>query len=313
MDRDSPDTLPAVEFAGVTKHFGTVRALNEASFTVSHGEVVALLGPNGAGKSTVVDILLGLRRADTGTVKVLGHKPGQAVHDREVGAMLQRGGLPVAAKVGEIVDTTRRLYGNVRTTAEILEMAQLSDLAKRRTDQLSGGQAQRVRFAMAISGKPKLLFLDEPTVALDVEARRHFWTSVRSLSDEGTTIVFATHYLEEADQQADRVIMMNRGRVLVEGPPSQIKAMATVRSIRFTDPDADRGFLSSLAGVAEVEIHGGDVLLRSRDADRTVAELYSKYEFVKDIEVAGADLEDALIRLTTDANEADDLVEAGQD
>jgi ABC-2 type transport system ATP-binding protein len=211
----------------------------------------------------------------------------------------------VAARVGEIIDTTRRLYGNVRTTEEILAMAELPDLARRRTDQLSGGQAQRVRFAMAVSGKPKLLFLDEPTVALDVEARRHFWRSVRNLAAEGSTVVFATHYLEEADQEADRIIILNRGKVLIQGTPSEVKAMATVRTIRFTDPAADRGFLGNLAGVADVEIHGADVLLRSRDADRTVAELYAKYDLVKGIEVAGADLEDALIRLTSDADSAD--------
>ncbi|MET0236628.1 MAG: ABC transporter ATP-binding protein [Kibdelosporangium sp.] len=207
-------------FDRVSFDYGRIHALTEVSFTVPTGQTVALLGANGAGKSTAVDLMLGLRRPRSGTVTVLGGPPAAAVAAGRVGAMLQTGGLPTDATVREVVNLARRLYGKRRGLAEILDLAGLTELRRRKVDALSGGQAQRVRFAVAMAGKPDLLFLDEPTVALDFKARRRFWQAVKA---QGNTVVFATHYLDEADEYADRVIVIDRGRVVADGAPAVIK------------------------------------------------------------------------------------------
>jgi ABC-2 type transport system ATP-binding protein len=292
-------TTDAIVFRDVVKRFGDVTALDHTDFAVGEGEVLAMLGPNGAGKSTAVDLLLGLRKADEGTISVLGADPAKAVAQGRVSAMLQRGSLPAGARVAEIVDLSRRLYGGVRSLDEVLGLAGLENIAKRRADALSGGQAQRVRFGMALAGKPELLFLDEPTVALDVEARQHFWRSVQQVAAEGTTIVFATHYLDEADENADRIVVLNRGTVVADGPPSTIKAVATVRVVRCVLDEPDVHDLRGLPGVVSVEVHGQEVALRCDDADSTVAEMYSRYGRLRDIQVSGAGLEDALLALTS--------------
>ncbi|CAM3945581.1 ABC transporter ATP-binding protein [Kibdelosporangium persicum] len=200
--------------------YGSAKALTEVTFTVPSGQTVALLGANGAGKSTTVDLLLGLKRPETGTVTVLNSTPQAAVAHGRTGAMLQTGGLPTDSTVKEIIDLACHLYGHRRTADEVIALAGLDDFRRRRADTLSGGQAQRVRFAVAMAGKPELLFLDEPTVALDFRARRQFW---RAVKEEGNTVIFATHYLDEADEYADRIIVIDRGRVIADGPPQQIK------------------------------------------------------------------------------------------
>ena len=291
-------TTDAIVFRDVVKRFGDVTALDHTDFAVARGEVLAMLGPNGAGKSTAVDLLLGLRKPDEGTISVLGTDPASAVSQGRVSAMLQRGSLPAGARVAEIVDLSRRLYGGVRSLDEVLALAGLDGIAKRRVDALSGGQAQRVRFGMALAGKPELLFLDEPTVALDVEARQHFWRSVQKVASEGTTIVFATHYLDEADENADRIVVLNRGTVVADGPPSTIKAVATIRVVRCLLDNPDVHDLQGLPGVVSVEVHGQEVALRCDDADSTVAEMYTRYGKLRDIQVSGAGLEDALLALT---------------
>ncbi|GAA3186764.1 ABC transporter ATP-binding protein [Nonomuraea roseoviolacea] len=288
-----------VTFTGVSKSYGRVRALDDVTFHVAQGETVALLGPNGAGKSTSVDLMLGLAKPDRGTIGVLGTEPGRAVAQGRVGAMLQSGGLPADTSVADVVTLAVRLHGGRRAVAEVLELAGLTSLARRGCDELSGGQAQRVRFAVAMAGQPELLFLDEPTVAMDVESRRAFWTAVRA---SGTTTVFATHYLEEADAHADRVIVMAGGKVVASGTPSTIKAMAGARTIRCVLDSPDPARLLALPGVLEVEVHGDDVTLRAGDADRAVAALYSSIGGVRDLHVTGADLEDALIKLTSARN-----------
>jgi ABC-2 type transport system ATP-binding protein len=207
-------------FDRVSFAYGSVPALHEVSFTVHTGQTVALLGANGAGKSTTVDLLLGLKRPRSGQVTVLGGQPHTAVAKGRVGAMLQTGGLPTDSTVGEVVDLARRLYGKRRTRDEIIDLAGLREVQRRRVDALSGGQAQRLRFAVAMAGRPDLLFLDEPTVALDFKSRRQFWRAVKA---EGNTVIFATHYLDEADEYADRVIVIDQGRVVADGTPADIK------------------------------------------------------------------------------------------
>jgi ABC-2 type transport system ATP-binding protein len=300
------DPEPAVAFRDVVKRYGAVVALDRASFQVGRGETVALLGPNGAGKSTAIDILLGLRRADAGQARVLGDEPGRAVAAGRVGAMLQTAGLPEGARVGELVELARRLYAGARRgpeprgRAELLDLAGITELARRPLDRLSGGQAQRVRFALALAGRPELLFLDEPTVALDVESRRRFWAGVQAVAAEGTSVVFATHYLDEADAHADRVVVLHRGRVVADGPPASVKATTSVRTIRAVLAEPDPAWLLTLPGVQQVSVHGRGVTLRSADADATVGAMYARGLAVRDLEVTGAGLEEALLALTDD-------------
>lgn len=214
----------AVVFDRVTKAYGPTTALGQVSFELARGETVALLGLNGAGRSTAVDLMLGLRQSDAGTVSVLGRPARRAVAEGRVGAVLQEGGLPTGAKVGEVVDLARRLYGNRRGLSEVLEAGGLTGLAGRRVDRLSGGQAQRVRLAVALSGRPEVLFLDEPTIGFDPEARRRFWDRVRTVAAEGVTVVFTTHYLDEVDANAARVIVLADGRVVADGTPVPSRA-----------------------------------------------------------------------------------------
>jgi len=293
-------TAPAVSFRAVTKRFGAVVALDGLSLDLPAGGIVALLGPNGAGKSTAIDLLLGLRQPDEGDVRVLGSSPTDAVAAGRVGAMLQRGGLPTGAHVEEVVDLVRRLYGERRGLDEILELAGIEELADRRVEGLSGGQAQRVRLALALAGRPELLFLDEPTAALDVAARRRFWEAVRGVAGAGCTVLFTTHHLEEADDAADHVVMLDRGRLAAQGSPRDVRAAAGARVVRFALSHPNPARLLDLPGVVDVSVNGQDVVLRTHDPDATVAALYAGGEPIRGLEVTPAGLEEALLELTGD-------------
>jgi ABC-2 type transport system ATP-binding protein len=297
-----PSVVPmnAITFTGVSKSYETVRAVESLDLEIGAGQAVALLGPNGAGKSTSIGMLLGLVRPSGGTVRVFGQTPDAAVRAGLIGAMLQDGALVPGLTVREVVEFVRGLYPSPLTLDEILELANLTSLAKRRADQLSGGQAQRVRFALAAAGAPKLLVLDEPTSAMDVESRRSFWASMRAYAAGGRTILFATHYMEEADENADRVIVLARGRIVADGTAQEIKARAGGRTVRFTIGDQPTAGLDTLPGVTAVEIRGGTAQLRSTDPDATVRALYASGVQVRDLEVKGADLEDAFLSLTGD-------------
>ena len=298
---DNQDLGPAVAFRNVVKVYrGPVTALDHASFEIARGETVALLGPNGAGKSTAIDTMLGLRTPTSGQVRVLGMTPAAAVTAGKIGGMVQTGGLPEGAKVSELIGLFRQIYRGRRSQAELLGLAGLTEIAGRRADQLSGGQTQRVRFALALAGRPELLFLDEPTTALDVQARRHFWRSVRTIAEQGTTVLFATHYLDEADANADRIIVVSHGRVLADGTPAEIKAYTSNRTIRFTTPGPDPSLLLRLPGVTDVSFHGDAVAVRSDDADATLPALYALGLPVAGLEVGGGGLEAALMALTSD-------------
>jgi ABC-2 type transport system ATP-binding protein len=214
--------------------------------------------------------------------------------------MLQSSGLPAGAHVGEVVRFARALYPHPLRQDELLERSGLANLATRPVSTLSGGETQRLRFALAIAGDPDLVFLDEPTVAMDVETRRAFWSDMRRFAAEGRTILFATHYLEEADQVADRIVVLDRGRIVADGTPASIKAAARGRTVRFTLAGADADLLARLPGVVEQQIHGADVTLRTDDADATVAAVYAAGLPIRDLEVTGADLESAFVALTSD-------------
>jgi ABC-2 type transport system ATP-binding protein len=290
---------PAITFDDVTKRYGPVLALDQVSFTIQPGEMVALLGPNGAGKSTTVDVLLGLRQPDSGMARVLGQAPRRATGSGRVGAMLQSGSLPDRALVGEVVELARKLYRSPHSLTSLLELADLTDLARRRTDRLSGGQARRVQLAIALAGDPDVLFLDEPTTGLDVQSRRLFWDGVRRAAASGTTVLFATHYLDEADANASRVLVLAGGHLVADGDPAAIKARLPGRIIRAIMHPARISDLRTLPGVLAATVDVTEVELRTSDPDRTLDGMYHCGADVHNLRIDGASLEEALIHLTT--------------
>ncbi|MFB6617675.1 ABC transporter ATP-binding protein [Streptomyces sp. NPDC085524] len=299
-----PATDTVVSFENVTKSYGTVRAVDGLSLALHPGETVALLGPNGAGKSTTLDLLLGLRPADSGSVRLFGTTPREAVAAGRVGAMLQSGGLMEEVTVREIVALGCALHPRPHPVDQVLSRAGIDKIADRKVDKLSGGQEQRVRFALATVGDSDLIVLDEPTTGMDVTSRQSFWATMREQADQGRTVLFATHYLEEADAIADRVIVLAKGRVLADGTAAEIKAKAGARKITFdlTEP-ADSARLRELPFVTSFEQRGDTVRIQSRDADATVHALYGLGLYPRNLEVAGLGLEQAFIALT-EAEEA---------
>jgi ABC-2 type transport system ATP-binding protein len=283
------------------RSFGSVQAVADVDLRVRSGETVALLGPNGAGKSTTLAMVLGLLSPSSGEVSVLGRPPRQATARGLVGALLQSGagsGLPPGARVGELVRFVTSLYPRSLPPPAVLERAGLESLAGRRVDGLSGGELQRVHFALAICASPELLVLDEPTVGLDVSARRAFWQTVAAFTAEGCAVLFATHYLAEAEEVAKRVVVLHRGRVVADGPVSEIRRRVAAKRVRFRAERADPDVLRALPAVQRVEAADGTVVLDSTDADATVRALYQSPVAFSDLEVAGAGLEEAFLTLT---------------
>ena len=295
------DTPFAIEIRDLRRHYGAVRAVDGVDLLVRRGEVVALLGPNGAGKTTTLDALLGLSTPDSGRVALFGRPPRAAIAAGQIGAVLQDGALLPGAKVGELIGAMAALQPAPSPFTEVVAAAGVGDLLDRRVEKLSGGQAQRVRFALALVGNPDLLVLDEPTAGLDTAARRAFWAAVRGYAAAGRTVLFSTHYLEEADEVADRIVLIAAGRVVADGPTTEIRAVASARLVRLTLPDADPEALRGLPGVTDVEVHGASVALRSTDSDATVRALLGTYPRARDMQVAAAPLADAVLALTEEA------------
>jgi ABC-2 type transport system ATP-binding protein len=292
-------TTEAVGFDRVTKSYGDVRAVDGLTLTLRPGETVALLGPNGAGKSTTLDLLLGLKQPDTGTVRVFGTGPREAIVAGRVGAMLQRGGLMDEITVAELVRLGCALHPKAHPVADVLARAGLTKIADRKVDKLSGGQAQRVRFALATAGDSDLIVLDEPTTGMDVSARRAFWATMREQADQGRTVLFATHYLEEADAIADRVLVLHRGRLLADGTAAEIKARAGARRISFDlDGPIDEQALRALPFLTSLTVSGRAVRIQSSDADATVHAAYGLGIHPRNLEVTGLGLEQAIVALT---------------
>jgi ABC-2 type transport system ATP-binding protein len=291
-----------VRAAGLAKSYGPTVALAGLDLQVAAGETVALLGPNGAGKSTTIGVLLGLLSPDAGQVQVCGRPPSQAVTAGLVGAMLQDAGLMPGVRVGELLAMVRGLYPQPLPFSDLVGMADLGSLLGRRADRLSGGQAQRVRFAAAIAGDPLLLVLDEPTAAMDVQARRNFWRQIHGFAGRGRTVLFATHYLHEADDAADRVIVIAAGRKIADGPPAAIKAAFGDRQVRFTLVQGARAQLAALDGVRAVDRDGARVTLHSADTDATVRSLAGSGLAWSGLEVGGPDLESSFLRLLGEAS-----------
>jgi ABC-2 type transport system ATP-binding protein len=296
-----------VELSGLTKTFrgpnGPIHAVRSVDVEIRHGETVALLGPNGAGKSTTIDMLLGLLPPDDGTVSVFGRTPREAIAAGAVGAMLQTGELIRDLSVRELLEMMASLFPSPLVVDDVLELTGIADVADQRTQKLSGGQTQRVRFAIALASDPELLVLDEPTVAMDVEGRRGFWQSMRELTSRGKTILFATHYMEEADANADRAVLIAHGRIVADGPTTEIKGMVGSRTIRATLPGVEVAELEAVPGVAGAERRGEAVILNCSDSDAAIRALLQRYPDARDIEISGAGLEQAFLQLTSEPEE----------
>ncbi|MGW4978201.1 ABC transporter ATP-binding protein [Streptomyces mirabilis] len=291
-------TERAVSFTGAVKAFGTVRAVDGVDLEIGRGETVALLGRNGAGKSTTISLLLGLNEPDEGTVALFGGSPEAAVRAGRVGAMLQETRPVPRVTVRELVSFVAGRYPAPLPVADALELAGIADLAGRRVDRLSGGQVQRVRFAMALAGNPDLIVLDEPTAALDVEARRAFWDSMRSYARRGHTVLFSTHYLEEADAHADRILVIDHGRLVADGTGEQLKRAVGGNLVSFDLAGRGTEGLPLLPGVVSVEVRGDRARLRTEDSDATVLAL-AELGAIRGLEVVPASLDDAFMALTS--------------
>jgi ABC-2 type transport system ATP-binding protein len=296
----------AIRLEGLHKNFGSVRAVRGVDLAIAPGEVVAFLGPNGAGKSTTIDMMLGLTRPDAGTARLFGGDPATAVQAGMVGAMLQSGALLPDVSVKELVTTFAALHRHPLRVAEAMSRAGVADLAGVKTNKLSGGQSQRVRYALALVPDPDLLLLDEPTVAMDVELRRSFWASMREFVEAGKTVMFATHYLEEADDFADRVVVIAAGRIVADGTGAQIKATVAGRTLSAVVPGATPADLRLLAGVSAAEAQGPRIVLQCTDSDTAVRALLAAWPDCHDIEIRTANLEDAFLSLTSSAGPSTD-------
>ena len=285
----------------VRKSYGNIAALNDLNLEIRSGELLGLLGPNGAGKTTVVRLLLGLVRPDTGSLSVFGADPYLGQIQTRVGAMLQVGRVPETLKVREHIDLFSSYYPNPLPLKETLQIAGLTDISNRPYGELSGGQKQRVLFAIAICGNPDLLFLDEPTVGLDVEARRLMWAQIRTLIARGKTVLLTTHYLNEADALADRILVLNRGGIIAEGTPAEIKARAMGKQVRCTSR-LTLDEIRRIPGVLNVTADRNAFEIQVNAAEPVVRELLERDSWLADLEVTNAGLEEAFLALTQNHN-----------
>lgn len=292
-----PRRATVARLEGVSKSYGSVTALADFTFDVRAGELVALLGPNGAGKTTAIKLLLGLAAPSHGKVSVFGGDPAStAIHTR-VGAMLQVGRVPETLRVWEHIDLFSSYYPAPLPLAETLAIAGLEDVRTRKFGVLSGGQKQRVLFALAICGNPDLLFLDEPTVGLDVEARHLLWDEIRKLLGRGKTVVLTTHYLEEADALADRIGVINKGSIIAEGTPAEIKSRTAGKKIRCAT-ELSASVVQGLPGVSAVQQDRGAMVIHTSRAEDVLRGLLKLDLEVSGIEVSSAGLEEAFLALT---------------
>lgn len=289
---------PAVELQQVTKSYGSVQALKGISLTVEPGGVVAILGPNGAGKTTAISLMIGMRRPSSGRVMLFGENPRRARDREHIGVMLQESGVPGTLKVRELVELFRRFHDHPMATQEAIKMAGLEEKSNARLAQLSGGQKQRVYFALALVGNPEVLFLDEPTTGLDVEARLAFWEQISHQVTQGKTIILTTHNLEEADALAWRIVLINLGQIIADGTPEQIKGRVGGKRISFRAPHTTLEELNALVGAQSFQLRGNTFEILTRDPEAVLATLSRHGVELSDLEVVGAGLEEAFLQLT---------------
>jgi ABC-2 type transport system ATP-binding protein len=299
----------AVQLEHASKNFGSVQALKDVSFKVLPGEVVAVLGPNGAGKTTAISLMLGLRSPSSGSARIFGRDPRDPANRARIGTMLQESDVPATLRVREVVDLIGRYYSKPLSVARALEIADLSEKADAMASGLSGGQKKRLCFALSIIGDPDVLFLDEPTAALDVEARRGFWAQVSSFAAAGKTIILTTHYLEEADALAERIIVINRGEIVAQGTPAAIKARVGGKIVRFKTA-ASLEVISSLPFVTRSSLVSETAELYTLEPERVLREVFARKLEIHDLEVKGGGLEEAFVEITNHTNHSSSAARA---
>jgi len=288
----------AIELVGASKKYGNFEALKNVSFAIEKGSLVAMLGPNGAGKTTSINLMLGLRRPTAGKALIFGDDPRRIATRRRFGAMLQESGVPQLLKVTELVELFRSYYPNPLPTDQVVKLVGLEEKAGTLVKDLSGGQTQRLYFALAICGDPEILFLDEPTVGMDVEGRRVFLRAIRDFAAGGKTVLLTTHYLEEADELAERVLVIDKGNLIADGSPQEIKSRVAGSKISFTSlAPLDAAALSGLP-VSAADVSDHRVTLMTNDPQAVLRELFRRNVAMLNLEVRGADLEEAFLSLT---------------
>ena len=292
------EVIARLEQAG--KRYGEVQALDQADLEVRRGEVLAVLGPNGAGKTTAISLLLGLLRPDAGSATLFGAAPGALSARRRIGAMLQTAGVPETLTTGELIALFRSYYPQPRTVADIVGLAGVNDLLGRRYGRLSGGQQRRVQFALSLAGQPEILFLDEPTTGLDIDARQTMWKTIRALVAQGGAVVLTTHYLEEAEALADRVCVLTRGRVVANGDVQQIRARVAQRRISCLSRLASEA-IAAWPEVRSVARDGGRIEIITDAAETVVRQLLFEDSDVSELEVRRAGLAEAFVEITREA------------
>ena len=297
ISRFATPHIPVASLQGVSKTFGTTRALDQLTLTLHAGEVVALLGPNGAGKTTAVRLLLGLTRPDQGSVRLFGREADDPLARVRTGAMLQIARVPESLRVKEHIQLFRSYYPAPLSLDHVMAIAGVAEIANRLFGTLSGGQKQRVLFAMSICGNPDLIFLDEPSVGMDIESRRSLWARIRELSAQGKTVLLTTHYLEEADALASRVVVLNRGKIVAQGTSQEIKGLVSGRKVRCITR-LSLNALAALPTVTSVTPDRESFILTAADSDAAVRALLIADSSAHGLEVSGAALEDAFLELT---------------
>jgi len=289
---------PAVELTGASKRYGDVLAVDNVTLAINAGELVAMLGPNGAGKTTSIHLMLGLRNPTAGKARLFGLDPKDLKARSRIGVMLQESGVPGMLRVEELVRLFCSYYPRPLPVVQAIAMAGLEEKATTLVKDLSGGQHQRLYLALALCGDPEVLFLDEPTVGMDVEGRRRFLQEIGDLGARGRTIVLTTHYLEEADQLAQRVIVIDRGHVIADSSPAQIKARVAGKRITFTTTQpADENMLAGLP-LNSQQVDDHRVRLLTNEPEAVLRELFRRGVEMRDLEVSGADLEEAFVAMT---------------
>lgn len=291
----------AVSAHHLTKRFGSQLAVDDVDFEVRAGEVVAFLGPNGAGKTTTIDMLLGLSTPTSGTVELFGMTPRAAISRGLVSAVMQTGGLLGDTSVRDTLRLTASLFTSSISIDEAMARAGITDIANKKTQLCSGGQKQRLRFAMALLSDPALIVLDEPTTGMDVEGRHSFWQAIHADAQRGRTVVFATHYLEEADQYADRIVLIRKGKIVADGSTAAIKAMAAGRTVEAEISSPDLAAIHALPGVESAETRGTRIIVRTTDSDATARYLLTQTA-AHDVTVTSQNLEQAFLQLTGEEN-----------
>ncbi|MFL6586345.1 MAG: ABC transporter ATP-binding protein [Luteimonas sp.] len=292
---------PLASLRGVRRRRGAVQALDGVDLALAAGQVNALLGVNGAGKTTAIEVLLGLQPADAGEVVLLGRHPSDLEARRHIGVMLQQAQLPERLRVDELLALTRSWYPQPRSVADCVALGGLDGLLDRRYGRLSGGQQRRVQFALALCGRPKLLFLDEPTTGLDIGARQQVWRAIRSLVADGVGILLTTHYLEEAEALADRVVVLDAGRVRADGSVGDVRAQVAQRRIRCTS-GVPADVVATWPGVRSADVNGGQLVVMAEQAESVLRRLLDADPQLGDLEVQRAGLAEAFVAMTANAD-----------